>query len=467
LSVNYASGESWAITLVMVIRLDALFGLLALAWASAASAAPDAATLYRGLVLIDGTGAPARPGMAILTRGERIETIAPAAELAPPPGAKVVDAAGLYVTPGLINSHEHLATEPNRPWAEAMMRRDLYGGITAVRDMAGDARQLADIARAARAGEIAGPDVYYAALMAGPAFFEDPRTQAAARGEKPGAAPWMAAIAPSTDLPIAVAEAHGTGATAVKIYADLPGGEVAAITREAHRQGLLVWAHAAVFPASPKQVVEAGADVVSHACMLGYQASGDMPRAYHRRAAVEAARFDNGVNPAVEALLGEMRARRTVLDATLRVYAEMAREQAAHPEGPAPYCGEPLAEALAARAYRAGVLISAGTDGFSPQPDPWPALQDELELLQDKAGMAPADVIGSATRVGAMTVGRQDEMGTIAPGKLANLVFMTQDPLKDVRAFRSVVLTVKRGAPFWRKDYRPVTPAEDTGEGGE
>jgi imidazolonepropionase-like amidohydrolase len=453
----------------MGIRLEALFGLLALAWASAASAAPDAATLYRGLVLIDGTGAPARPGMAILTRGERIETIAPAAELTPPPGARVVDAVGLYVTPGLINSHEHLATEPNRPWAEAMMRRDLYGGITAARDMAGDARQLADIARAARFGEIAGPDVYYAALMAGPEFFEDPRTQLSARGEKPGGAPWMKAIAPGADLPRAIAEAHGAGATAIKIYADLPGGEVAAITREAHRQGLLVWAHAAVFPASPKQVVEAGADVVSHACMLGYQASGEMPRAYHRRAAVEAARFHHGVNPAVDALLGEMRARRTVLDATLRIYAEMAREHAAHPDGPAPYCSEPLAEALAARAYKAGVPISAGTDGFSPQPDPWPALQDELELLQDKAGMAPADVIGSATRVGAMTVGRQDEMGTIAPGKLANLVFMTQDPLKDVRAFRSIVLTVKRGAPFWRKDYRPVTPAEDTdtGEGGE
>jgi imidazolonepropionase-like amidohydrolase len=448
----------------MGIRFEGLCCLLALAWGSAVSAAPNPVTLYRGLILIDGTGAPPRAGMAIVTRGERIESIAPASDLAPPPGAKVVDATGLYVTPGLINSHEHLATEPDRPWAEAMMRRDLYGGITAVRDMAGDARQLADIARAARIGEIAGPDVYYAALMAGPAFFEDPRTKSSARGEKPGAVPWMLGVTPDTDLPLAVAEALGAGATAIKIYADLPGSEVAAIAREAHRQGLLVWAHAAVFPASPKQVVEAGADVVSHACMLGYQASDDMPSAYHRRAAVEEARFKGGVNRAVEALLGEMRARRTVLDATLWVYVDLAREHAAHPGGAAPYCSEPLAEALTARAYRAGVPISAGTDGFSPQPDLWPALQDELELLQNKAGMAPADVIASATRVGAMTVGRQDEMGTIAPGKLANLVFMRQDPMKDVRAFRSIVLTVKRGAPFWRKAYRPVTSAEDTGE---
>ena len=444
----------------LIWRLS-LLALAVSAWPGACAAATAALVLYRGATLVDGTGGPARPGMAILTRGELITAIAPVAELTAPPDARVVDVSRLYATPGLINSHEHLATEPNRPWAEAMMRRDIYGGITAVRDMAGDARQLADLARAARVGEIAGPDVYYAALMAGPAFFEDPRTQSSAQGATAGAVPWMRAITPDVDLQLAVAEARGTGASGIKIYADLPAAEVAAITREAHRQGIRVWAHAAVFPATPREVVEAGADVVSHACMLGYQASTVVPRAYHRRAPVETAKFQGGVNSEVEALLARMHARGTVLDATLWVYGEMGREHAAHPETPAPYCSEALADALAARAYRAGVPIAAGTDGVSPQADLWPALQDELELLQDRAGMTPGDVIGSATRVGAMTIGRQDEMGTIAPGKLANLVFMTEDPLRDVRAFRSIVLTVKRGAPFWRKDYRPVTPQED------
>ena len=84
---------------------------------------------------------------------------------------------------------------------------------------------------------------------------------------------------------LAVAEARGTGATAIKIYADLPGPLVAAITREAHRQGMLVWAHAAVFPASPGEVIDAGADTVSHTCMLAYQASPAMPRAYAHRSA--------------------------------------------------------------------------------------------------------------------------------------------------------------------------------------
>src|SRR5580698_7992922 len=146
--------------------------------------------------------------------------------------------------------------------------------------MADDLRAVADLARASRVGEIPGPDIYYAALMAGPEFFDDPRTHATTAGETAGAVPWMQAITPDTDLVIAVAEARGTGATAIKIYADLPGERVAAITREAHRQGVQVWTHAAVFPASPQEVIGAGVDAVSHVCMLAYQASDAMPAEY-------------------------------------------------------------------------------------------------------------------------------------------------------------------------------------------
>jgi imidazolonepropionase-like amidohydrolase len=157
-----------------------------------------------------------------------------------------------------------------------------------------------------------------------------------------------------------------------------------------------------------------------------------------------------------------MRRRGTILDATLHVYVEMADDHAAHPKGPAPYCSPGLAERLTNEAYRDGVQISAGTDGFSALADPWPALQDELVLLRDKAGMEPSDVVRAATLVGAMTIGHQGEMGTVEAGKLANLVFTAQNPLMDVRAFKSVVLTVKRGAPYWRRDFR-FTPAPEEG----
>lgn len=440
-----------------------------LALAPAALAAPPAAqpttVLYRDATLIDGTGAPPRTHMSILVEGERIAAVGDAGELKAPEGARVVDARGLYVLPGLINSHEHLATPPNRPFAEAEMRKDLYGGVTAVRDMADDLRQVADLARAARVGEVPGPDIYYAALVAGPEFFRDPRTHAVAMGADagPGKVPWMQAIDAETDLALAVARAKGTGATAIKIYADLPSDLVAAITQEAHRQGLMVWAHWAVFPTTPAQVIAAGVDSVSHVCMVAYQASDAMPRAYHDRAPVQNVKFRAGDNPAVEAVMSEMKRRGVVLDATLRVYQELTQAHAAHPERPRPYCELDLAGRLTAEAYRDGVAVSAGTDGFSPPTDPWPALQDELILMQDKAGMKPLDGIRAATSTGARAIGRQDEMGVIAPGRLANLVFAKDDPAKDVRALRTLVLTVKRGVPYWRKDYTR-SPGEQAGE---
>ena len=101
--------------------------------AAEAPPAKDKVVVYSGAALIDGTGGPVRADMAIITRGERIEAIVPQAELKLPPGAEVVDVKGQYALPGFINSHEHLATPPNRKFAEAMMRRDLYGGVTAAR----------------------------------------------------------------------------------------------------------------------------------------------------------------------------------------------------------------------------------------------------------------------------------------------------------------------------------------------
>ncbi len=435
--------------------LTAAFAALALSSAASAQAPAPETGLYRDATLIDGTGAPPRAHMSILVRGERIVAVAPTTNLPAPAGATVIDAHGLFVLPGLINTHEHLATPPNRSFAEAMMKKDLYGGVTAVRDMADDLRQVADLTRASRVGEIPGPDIYYAALMAGPEFFKDPRTQAVTMGATPGQTPWMRAVGPDTDLRQAIAEAKGTGATAIKIYADLPGPTVAAITAEAHRQGLMVWAHAAVFPSTPVQGIEAGVNGVSHACMLAYQASAVMPGAYHNRAAVEEARFAGATPASVTALFDDMHTRGTLLDATLWVYDEMARDHTARPSGPAPYCSLGLAARLTGEAFEHGVIISAGTDGFSDAADPWPALQDELILLQDKAGMPPMAVIRAATWAGAYAFGHEAEMGIIADGKLADLAFTTADPSKDVRALKTVTLTVKRGVRYWRKDYKP------------
>jgi imidazolonepropionase-like amidohydrolase len=412
-------------------------------------------TVYKGATLIDGTGAPPRPGMSILVKGERIERVWKDGEIAfkLPPETAVVDVARQYVLPGLIDSHEHLATPPNRPFAEAHLKRDLYSGVTAIRDMADDLRNVADLSRATRIGEIPGPDIYYAALMAGPSFFEDARVQAASLGAKGGEVSWMQAITPQTDLTLAVAQARGIGASAIKIYANLPGEEVARITAEAHRQGVPIWAHAAVFPATPAQVLDAGADAVSHVCMLAYQVSDQIPGQYHNRAAVQEEKFGKSVHPEIAKLLAKMKADGVVLDATVRIYEAMKGRPTK------PYCSTELAAQITNQALKAGVIISAGTDGFSAPDAPFPALYEELELLVNRAGFTPMQAIVAATRNGALSVRKDPDFGTIESGKLANLVFTRQDPSKDIGALRTLTLTVKRGKAYPRTDFDPKADA--------
>jgi hypothetical protein len=428
--------------------------------------AKDKVVIYSGAAVIDGTGGPLRPDMAIITRGERIDRIVPLAELKVPPGAEVLDVKGQYALPGFINSHEHLATPPNRKFAEAMMRRDLYGGVTAVRCMGDDARALAELARASRLGEIPGPDLYYAALFAGPDFMKDPRMTACTQGVN-GVAPWIQAIDDKTDLANAVTLAKGTGAIAIKIYANLPPALVVKIVAEAHRQGMQAWAHGMVFPTTPREVLDAKPDTVSHTGYLAYEAVEKRPQRYQERDThpIDPAPFINGDNKIMSSLFDLMKERKIILDATNYVFETIEQMRARDPENapPPPYCSSKLAELLTAQAYKHGVLISAGTDSFAPAEDPYPALQGEIEILVRKVGMTPMDALRSATLISAMSMGQQTDMGTLEAGKLANIVFLSANPLEDIGAVREVVSTVKRGVRHPRENYVPIAKAEVEG----
>jgi imidazolonepropionase-like amidohydrolase len=416
-----------------------------------------AVSVYRRATLIDGTGGPARQSMTIVADGAEIVLVAPDDEVPAGhgDGAQVFDLAGQFVIPGLIDSHQHIATPPDRAVAEAALRRHAYGGVTAIRIMADDLRQISDLARATRVGEIPGPDIRYAALMAGPGFFDDPRTWQVSQGETPGSVPWMQAITDATDLPLAVAMARGTHATAVKIYADLPGRTVAAITAEAHRQGMSVWAHGAVFPASPGEVIRAGVDSISHVTMLAYEAAAQQLSSYKDKPPIDYDRLAAGDDPQVESLFAQMRSRGTILDATASMWTR-TWDAPTDPDGQArAKANSALSASLTAQAYRAGVSISAGTDYETDPQHPFPALHDEMTFLAQHCGIPAEQVIRCATLVGARSIGAEASMGTIEPGKLANFVVLAEDPLADLANLRSITLVVKRGHRYRRSEYQP------------
>jgi imidazolonepropionase-like amidohydrolase len=385
--------------------------------------APDSThpTALIGVTVIDGTGAAARPNQTVLIAGERIAAIFPSGSRPLPTDVMRVDLAGRFVIPGLIDTHVHVATDPSkedtRARSERRLRKALYGGITAVRDMAGDVRSLASLQRDAMLGEIESPDLYYVALFAGPAFFADPRTQDASRGLTAGAVPWMRAISDTTNLRQAVAEARGTGATAIKLYADLSGPLTRRITAEAHAQRLPIWAHAALRPAQPIDVVEAGVDVVSHASLLS-----------------------RTTGPGLDSVFRAMLRHHTVLEPTLLVYQERPVLQA-------------TAGSITQRAHQLGITIIAGTDTLGDADTDsltLPNIHKELELLVRLGGLTPAEALAGATRVAAQVLGAGQERGTLEPGKLADLVVLAADPLADIRNSESVQLVVKRGRVYRR-----------------
>jgi hypothetical protein len=407
--------------------------------------------IYRGATLIDGTAAAPRADMSIIVSDDRIEAIVPSVQLsdAQKANARIVDAAGQYVLPGLIDSHVHYATNPDRPYAEAELKRNIYGGVTGVRDMAGDARELAGLSREALLNKIPSPDIFYASLVAGPSFFKDPRTVVAALGTQPGTVPWLYAVDDKTKLPLAVAQARGTGATGMKIYANLPGPLVRKLIAEANSQHFPVWTHMQVYPASPYDSL--GATAVSHVCMIArhVREAGKSAYGHANEPSYEGLTAED---PGIKKYIAALAKSGTIMDATLSVYKSDGKR-----------CGIELAGDITRAMHAAGIKIIAGTDTDNTGDDPYPVVDGELEKLVKYAGFTPQQAITAATANAAEALGRQREFGTLEAGKLANMVFLQRDPLQDIGNVRSVVLTVKRGREFARADYKftPLPAHED------
>ncbi|HEY3933061.1 MAG TPA: amidohydrolase family protein [Gemmatimonadales bacterium] len=412
----------------------AFAGLMA---ASAAAQVPAAhRTVLIHAAVFDGTPTWQRD-RTIVIDDSMISAIDSGAAPAARTGDVLIDLHGRFVIPGLIDAHVHLATDPDhedaRPRAVARLAAAIRGGVTTVRDMAGDTRRLADYARDAAVTDTPSPDIRYAALFAGPAFFADPRTHAASAGAVAGQVPWMRAITDTTDLRQAVAEAKGTGATAIKLYAALDSLTVARVVAEAHRQGMLVWAHAALRPAMPRDMAASGLDAMSHGNLLALA----IPPAQRTALQRELGTTTGIESPPLDSVLRAMAARHIVFDPTLVVMDSGAQLT--------------LAAAVTRRAHQLGVLISTGTDSIGAADSmSLPNVHLEIALLVRRAGFTPVEALVAATENGARTLGIFGHVGSLVPGKRADLVVLAADPLRDITNTTTVRLVMKRGVIFRR-----------------
>ncbi len=412
---------------------------------------PPRTLVLTDAVLIDGTGAGPRPGMTLVIEGALLTQITDGFPSDVPDDAEVLDASGRFVVPGLFEAHTHLATNPSaagyREEVESKLRAYLGRGITDVRDMAGDARVLAYLARQTSLGELPGPDIHYSALLAGPAYFGDPRIRAASRGAELGHTPWAHEVDEDTDLGALMQRVRGAGARGVKLYAEIDTALVPRIAAAAHQAGLGVWSHWILQPGRTRALdaVNGGVDVVSHAFMLMHDASPAERVSFE--AVMDAA---NGAE-----MLDAMSERGTILDATLIAAAGLR----APPDWVEPSA---FAAALVRAARAAGVLVAAGSD--HPGDGETFGVHLEYGLLVRDAGFTPLEVIEAASRIGALACGLEDSRGTLEVGKEATFLVLAGDPVASVDALATPDLVVKRGVVFSGPELResdgPVAPAK-------
>jgi imidazolonepropionase-like amidohydrolase len=426
-----------------------------------------------GATLWDGTGGPPVPNAVTLVRHDRILCAGSAGECVIPKGARIIDATGQYLIPGLIDSHVHLLFLTHGSAGEELgldLRNLLAQGVTTVRDMGTDPAALLSRVRALQAA----PRVHAMQLVAGRRFFfngfQGTRT---ARGTIFRQPPAMAMqqlgwrplqFDPGDDPNAIVAQAREAGAMGLKLYAHLDSGSVRQLTEAAHRAGMPVWGHAWVQPASVLEQVNAGQDGVVHAAGLAGELftvedrdtlvrDGDLQAATAAVATVGSAH-----DPRVVAALDSMARRGTIFEPTLDAVRQSVAAYDAKlrhiPSLQEEYVRSALRFGMevARQAVRRGVRISAGSDHVSYGPFTDRAtLFGELRLLVDSIGLSPTAALLAATRDAARAIGGQPsrQVGTIQKGRYADLVLLSKNPLEDIANLEYVEL-VMIGGKVWR-----------------
>ena len=358
------------------------------------------------------------------------------------------DLRGQFIVPGLIDAHVHLAPAHA---TNGVLRRLVRGGVTTVRNMVGNCQALAEMNRQVTAGTIEGPDIFYSSVVAGPAGRADPRAGRGRRAGAPGVGACGHILTDSSDARAIVAASKGAAATGMKLYSDMNADWAKRLTAEAHREQMTVWAHAALFPARPSEVVGAGVDVLSHAAYLSWETVDSLPT--YRDRVKGAPWLRASANDArVEQVLRSMADRGAILDATLWLFHNQATSTTPSPNEDFQVGKDTLAGAakwafdVTRRAHELGVLVSAGTDGQgATEEGSLPNLHNELELLVRESGFTPVEAIRSATSIAARTMRLESRIGTIAEGMQADLVVLKSDPAKSISATRDIAFVVKRG----------------------
>jgi Amidohydrolase family len=393
-----------------------------------------------------------------------------------PSDALVIDAEGKFLIPGLIDAHVHLV----QILASAHMTGDeilplfLAAGVTSVRDTGDEVVPETLVARYAANHPESCPRVF----TCSPLIDKDPPFH---NYESP-AMIFGRALTDPAKVPAFVSDMAAWGVTSLKIYVGTPRTIGRVVIAEGHKRGLKVIGHLGAY--SAQDAVADGIDVLEHIWgVWDFIVPPEERRRPDFRATLD---LDN---PVAKGLIAEIVRRGTMVDPTLAVFRNMLLlndlpEVRNHPDNvlmPARllrFWQEDAArinlrlETRAARRkefakyrdltgilYRAGVRLLAGTDTAEPYCPPGYSLHQELEMLVE-SGLPPSAAIRCATLNNATALGQQGKLGTIEPGKFADLILLNANPLDRITNTRTIAMVFHGGVAVDPATILTLVPKE-------
>jgi imidazolonepropionase-like amidohydrolase len=438
-----------------------------------------------GGTLIDGNGGVPLRDAAVVIDGNRIAAVGgPGTEI--PKDAEIVRCDGKTVLPGLIDSHVHVPSSsggqasPRTEYAPetrgAKLKSWLGFGVTTIMDMGsnGGFDQLkADLV----SGKLVGPRLFgvkYAITSPGghPLGLarelrladHDDNLFVVGTPEEARAAVRKAASGKPDGLKIHHTRTQFPGTSCLDCDLEKHAPDtLKALIDEGHEQGLRVFTHIA-WPSEAREALEAGADALAHT--VTHAETGTRPiwdLMVERGVPMETtltrieAYFVFKLDPFLRDKL-----RGKVPDAILESLGlaqsvSRRRNESDEVEGDARRIFD-IATANIRRAHKLGVKIVLGTDSGGPGGLHGACVPREMELING-CGLTPMQTIVAATRSAAETIGRARDIGTVEKGKLADIIVVAGDPLRDISDMRKIDLVVRDGVVF-RQSQLALAPAE-------